>query len=809
MKISHNWLKQFIKTTESPDRIAEILTDLGLEVEGVESFSSVRGGLKGILVGQVLTCDKHPDADRLKVTTVDIGLEKPLHIVCGAPNVAVGQKVPVATVGTQLFDKENKPWVIKQGKIRGQVSEGMICAEDEIGLGNSHDGILILDEKLAPGALLSKVYQVEEDTVYEIGLTPNRADAMSHLGVARDLRAGIAQREKLLELITPSVSSFNVDNRALKIDVEVADKLLAPRYCGVSLTDVSVKESPNWLKNRLKAIGLTPKNNVVDATNYVLHELGQPLHAFDADKIKSKKIVVKTLPENTEFVTLDGVVRKLHAEDLMICDENKPLCIAGVFGGLDSGVTEQTTRIFLESAYFDPVSVRKTSKRHNLNTDASFRFERGIDINLVDYALKRAAILISELSGAKISSDIVDFYPKKVEDFKVFLTYEKVNKLIGENLPEDTIKKILSYLDIKVINVTESGMGLSIPPYRVDVTREADVIEEILRIYGYNNIQFSEKLNASVATVGKFEDYKIQDLIAQQLVAQGFFEIMTNSLSSPEYHKLDPAFEDHSAVNILNPLSQDLSVMRQDLLFTGLESVAHNLNRRRNDLKLFEFGKKYQRKNGAYIENKCLGLFVTGAISPENWSQKRQESHFFYLKGVVHACLEKLGIHKPESRPCHSSLFSDSLVLASQNGEDLATIGEVHAKVCKHFGIKQTVYYASFNWDTIMAWVGKNQLVFSEPPKYPEVRRDLALLLDKSVSYQALYETAKKQEKKLLKSVDLFDVYEGKNLPEGKKSYALSFILQDENKTLEDKQIDKIMKKIQTLFETEFGAVLR
>jgi len=553
MKISYNWLKQFIKINLDAEKVAEVLTDLGLEVEGIQNYQTVPGGLKGVVIGHVLTCVQHPNADRLKITTVDIGSDNTLQIVCGAPNVAAGQKVPVATIGTTLYDKDGNPFEIKKGKIRGEVSEGMICAEDELGLGNSHDGIMILDAKLSPGTLASKVFSIEDDRVFEIGLTPNRADAMSHMGVARDLRAGLAQHEKIHELITPSISGFGVDNRVLKIDVEVNKKELAPRYCGVTLTEVKVKESPDWLKNRLKAIGITPKNNVVDATNYVMHELGQPLHAFDAAKIKGNKIIVKTLPGDTSFVTLDDVKRKLHADDLMICDVEKPLCIAGVFGGKDSGITEQTSSVFLESAYFDPISIRKSAKRHGLNTDASFRFERGIDINISDYALKRVANLIKELAEAKISSDLVDVYPKKVEDHKVFLTFEKVNKLIGENLPQDTIKKILSTLEIKVLSVTESGMGLSIPPYRVDVIREADVIEEILRVYGYNNIKFSDKLNASISHVGHFEDYKVQNKIANQLVSNGFYEMMTNSLSSPEYLKFDKSFDQSCVHNCSTP----------------------------------------------------------------------------------------------------------------------------------------------------------------------------------------------------------------------------------------------------------------
>lgn len=808
MKISYNWLRQFLKTTQSPEQIAEILTDLGLEVEGTTHFQTIKGGLKGIVVGQVLSCEKHPDADRLKLTTVDVNGDKPLQIVCGAPNVATGQKVPVALMGTTLYDSEGKPWEIKKGKIRGQVSEGMICAEDEIGLGQSHDGIMVLDETLTPGTPLSEIFETEDDQVFEIGLTPNRADAMSHLGVARDLRAGLAQIDKLLELITPSVSAFNIDNRSLKIDVDVAHKDLAPRYCGLTLTEVVVKESPAWLQNRLKAIGITPKNNVVDVTNYVLHELGQPLHAFDAAKIKGNKILVKTLKEGTEFMTLDGETRKLHAEDLMICDAEKPLCIAGVFGGLNSGVSEQTTTIFLESAYFNPVSVRKTSKRHGLNTDASFRFERGIDINLVDYALKRAAILICELADAKISSDLIDVYPKKTEDHKVFLTYEKVNNLIGENLPQDVIKRILSYLEIKVVNVTETGMGLSIPPYRVDVTREADVIEEILRIYGYNNIHHTEKFHATIAPVSRFEDYKLQDIICNQLVAQGFYETMTNSLTSPHYAQWEQAETAENTVNILNPLSRDLSAMRQSMLYGCLETVLHNLNRKNHHLKLFEFGKLYYKNNGKYFEEKALALVITGMDKEENWYESQKPGDFFQLKGYVQSVLERLGLNDYQITATTHDTLSDAVSL-SDKGKNLAILGAVNSKILKEIGIKQAVYFAQLQWENLSYFIQKRNPSFAEPPKYPAVRRDLALLANREVTYAQLYEVANKTEKKYLKNIDLFDVYEGKNLPDGKKSYALSFILQDENKTLVDKQIEKIMRNIQQALENELGVTVR
>ena len=563
MKISYNWLKQFIKLPEAPEATGELLTDLGLEVEGLDSFQSIKGGLEGIVVGHVLECKSHPNADKLQLTNVDLGNGEQVQIVCGAPNIAAGQKVPVATIGTTLFDENGEAWPIKKGKIRGEASFGMICSEKELGLGQSHEGIMVMKDDLVPGTPVAEIFEVENDQVFEIGLTPNRADAMSHWGVARDLKAGYTQQGKNLELITPSVSSFHVDNRSLKIQIQVEDSALAPRYCGVTISGLKVEESPKWLQNRLKAIGLGPKNNVVDATNYVMHELGQPLHAFDAGKIAGNEINVKTLEKGTKFTTLDDVERELHEEDLMICDAEKPLCIAGVFGGATSGVTSATTQIFLESAYFNPVSVRKTAKRHALNTDASFRFERGIDPNITEYALKRAVLLITEIAGGEVTSDIDDLYPKKIEDFQVFLTFDKVNKLIGENLQQETIKSILASLEIRVNNVTETGMGLTIPSYRVDVQREADVIEEILRVYGYNNIKFGEKLNASVANSSKFEDYRLQNLIANQLVGQGFYETMANSLTTPAYTELSEQLNASQNVKMLNPLSQDLSVLRQ------------------------------------------------------------------------------------------------------------------------------------------------------------------------------------------------------------------------------------------------------
>ncbi|WP_306013071.1 MULTISPECIES: phenylalanine--tRNA ligase subunit beta [unclassified Allomuricauda] len=803
MKISYNWLKQFLQIDWDAQKTGELLTDLGLEVEGITQFESVKGGLKGILVGHVLTCEPHPNADRLKLTTVDIGQEAPVQIVCGAPNVAAGQKVPVATVGTTLYTKEGEAWVIKKGKIRGEVSQGMICAEDEIGLGESHDGIMVLNEELVPGTPCAKVFDIENDEVFEIGLTPNRADAMSHFGVARDLKAGLEQKEIQKELVTPSVSNFSIDNRSLKVDVEVMESDLAPRYCGVTINNLVVQDSPDWLKNRLKAIGLAPINNVVDVTNYVLHELGQPLHAFDASKIKGSKVEVKTLPSGTKFTTLDEVERELHEDDLMICDAEKPMCIAGVFGGLHSGVTEHTTSIFLESAYFDPISIRKTAKRHGLNTDASFRFERGIDINLTKYALKRAALLIREIAGGYITSEIVDLFPKKPQERQVFLTFNKINSLIGQEIPRDTIKSILSSLEIRINNVTESGLGLTIPTYRVDVTREVDVIEEILRVYGYNNIDFKEKLNASIAKTSRFENYRIQDVVGNLLASKGFYEIMTNSLVANTMSS-----EEDGAVQMLNPLSSDLSVLRTSMLHSGLQTVSYNHNRQKTDLKLFEFGKTYHKVDGSYQENQHLALFVSGDRTQSSWAVAPKKSEFFYLKGIVENVFERLGVRDLDTQPLGNADFSEGISY-TKNDTVLVSLGLVSRAALKQFDIKQEVFYADLNWDALLKLVSTQNVVFKEIPKFPEVTRDFALLLDESVSFQKVYDIAWKTERKLLKKVNLFDVYTGNNLPEGKKSYAVSFTLMDEKKTLTDKQIDKIMGKLLAQYQKELGAELR
>ena len=808
MKISYNWLKQFINLDWEAEKTGELLTDLGLEIEGIASYTSIPGGLAGIVVGHVLTCEQHSNADRLKVTIVDIGEEAAVQIVCGAPNVAAGQKVPVATVGTTLYDKEGAPWKIKKGKIRGEVSMGMICAEDELGLGESHEGIMVLDNDLQPGTPFAKVVEVENDIIFEIGLTPNRADAMSHLGVARDVKAGLLQKDISLELITPSTTKFIVDQRTFKTEVIVKDNVLAPRYCGINIGGLKVGPSPLWLQNRLKAIGLTPINNIVDITNYVMHDIGQPLHAFDAAKITGNQIQVQKVAAGTKFTTLDGVERTLDAEDLMICDAEKPMCIAGVFGGIESGVSDTTTSIFLESAFFNPISIRKSAKRHGLNTDASFRFERGIDPNITEYALMHAAILITEIAGGEITSDITDIYPKKIEDHQVVLNFENATKLIGQEIPREIIKGILTSLEIKVNNVTETGIGMTIPAYRNDVTREADVIEEILRVYGYNNIKFTEKLNASIANKNAVEDYEIQDRTAAQLAALGFHEILNNSLTSAAYLNASQTLKPEQNVEMLNPLSNDLAVLRQSMLFGALEVASYNTNRKMSDLRLFEFGKTYHNYPSGREEKKHLSLLVSGNKTKHTWSSATATSGFFYLKGIVIATLENLGILQFSEKETKDDSYAEGVSLHTKQGL-LVNFGVLKKSITKNFGLEAEVLFADFQWDVVLKTIESKEFVLQAIPKFPKVTRDFALLIDESVAFKDLKNTAFQTEKQLLKEVSLFDVYTGDSLPEGKKSYALSFTLQDENKTLTDKQIDKIMNKLQQRFEKDFAASLR
>ena len=815
MNISYKWLKDYIDTELQPEKISTILTQIGLETGGIEEIESVKGGLRGLVIGEVITCEKHPDSDHLSKTTVNVGNGEILPIVCGAPNVAAGQKVVVATVGTVLYSGDES-FQIKKSKIRGEVSEGMICAEDEIGLGNDHNGIMVLSPDAIPGTPAAEYFKIESDYAIEVDLTPNRIDAASHIGVARDLAAFI-NKEKPVSYKRPSVEGFKVDNHELEIPIEVVNPEACIRYAGLTITGVTIKESPDWLKNRLKTIGLHPINNVVDITNYILHECGQPLHAFDADKITGKKVIVKTLPAGSKIKTLDEIERTLDANDLIICNEKEGMCIAGVFGGIGSGISDNTVNVFLESACFSPIYVRKTARRQGLNTDASFRFERGTDPNGVVYALKRAAMLIKETAGGNISSEIIDIYPTPVEHFKVELNFEHVEKLIGKNLGKDCIKNILQALEIVIDSETETGLSLSVPPYRIDVTREADVIEEILRIYGYNNVEIPAKVNATLQYRVKPDPVKIKNMLADMLTAQGFYEIWSNSLTKVSYYKEEGSFPANRLVKLLNPLSADLGGLRQTLLFGGLEAIAYNANRQNSNLRIFEIGNCYSQneievtdkplKN--YKEEEHLALFLTGKKTKENWAVAQSESSFFQLKAYVENILLKLGYNSKEMKQDYFSndLISEGLKIQAFNGKEIAEIGIVRDKLLKKFDIEHPVYYADLYISQIMSV--QNDVSFHEIPRYPEVRRDLALLLDKEVSFSQIMELAMKTERKLLRSVDLFDVYEGRGIPDDKKSYAVCFILRDDEKTLEDKQIDKIMQRLIQSFEKELGAHLR
>ncbi|MDA3779857.1 MAG: phenylalanine--tRNA ligase subunit beta [Bacteroidales bacterium] len=816
MKISYNWLKQYIDINLSADKVAEILTDTGLEVEGIEQFESVKGGLEGIVVGEVTSCKKHPNADKLSVTTVNIGNNKELPIVCGAPNVAFGQKVVVATTGTKLYDGDNEI-KIKKAKMRGEVSEGMICAEDELGLGTSHDGIMVLPDTVEIGTPANKYFEIETDTIFEIGLTPNRIDGASHIGTARDLVAFLKQAEKNTQLIIPSIKDFKIDNNNFPISIEIDDYSQCPRYSGITVSNVNVEQSPKWLQNRLKAIGLKPINNLVDISNFVLHETGQPLHFFDADKIEGNKVIIKTLKENTEFITLDEETTKLSSDDLMICNEKKAMCIAGVFGGLDSGVTENTKNIFIESAYFNPIYIRKTSKRHGLNTDASFRFERGTDANNTIYALKRAALLLKEIAKGEISSEIIDVYPNKIEDYDVNVSYKNIARLIGKSIEKETIKNILESLDIRIISDDTETLILKIPTYRVDVRREADVIEEILRIYGYNNIEISKKVNSSISYSQHPNKEKIVNTISNQLSNNGFNEIMCNSLSKADYYSENKTFKKENLVEIYNPLSKDLNIMRQTLLFGGLESIAYNRNHKNKNLKFYEFGNCYFKKDiqndnplKKYKNEYKLSLLVTGQYEEENWNITNKPTTFFHLKTQVENILKRLGfiMNNINTETVASDIFSDGLRYSYKN-KNIIDFGIINKKILNSFDIDEDVFYAEFNWDNVIKLSAENKVQYTEISKYPEVKRDLALLLDKNIQFSDIKNLALKTEKKLLKRVGLFDIYEGKNIDANKKSYALSFILQDENKTLKDKQINKIMDKFILIFKKEFDAQLR
>lgn len=797
MRISYNWLKNFIQIDKSPEELSLILTDIGLEVESLEVEQSIPGGLEGLLVGEVLTCEQHPNADKLKVTTVNVGSGEPLHIVCGAPNVRQGLKVIVAPVGTTCHPSNGEPFKITKSKIRGEVSEGMLCGEDEIGLGSSHAGIVELDADAVVGSLVKSYFNMEDDYAYEIGLTPNRADAASHLGVARDLAAYFKIPVNAVEV--DDVIAGSETGTAVRVD-SYAD---APRYAGVNITGIRVAESPEWLKNKLNAIGVRSINNIVDVTNYILHDLGQPLHAFDADKVAGNQVIVRKAAEGEIFVTLDGIERKLSAEDLVIADAEKPMCIAGVFGGAASGVTEETTSIFLESAYFNPVSVRKTSKRHGLKTDSSFRFERGVNPDITVLALKKAAKLIAEVSGGKISSTIVDLYPEPIQPFEFPVTYKNIQRVIGKAIPAETIRDIIVNLGIGIQNETSEGFDVVVPPYKVDVTREVDVVEEVLRIYGYNNIELNTQIKASLNTSEKPDREVVLNQIADLLISNGYREILSNSLTKADY--LENA---ETAVKLLNPLSSDLDCMRQNLLFSSLTAIGYNQKRKHADLKLFELGKSYNTDGDWYAEKQLLSLAIAGKNEAEQWNTKSDAVNFYNMKSAVDAIVKRLKIEGIRVEEYEGPYFDFGLTY--RKGEKaLVSFGAVAKANLKKADVDGAVYFAQFDWDLLLKVIKKNKITYKEVSKFPSVRRDLALLLDEGVSFEQLRLIANRTEKKVLKEVGIFDVYKGDKLPEGKKSYALSFVLQDEDKTLTDKQIDGIIQKLIINFEKEVGASVR
>lgn len=820
MNISYNWLKDYINIDLPVDETSKILTSIGLEVGAVEKVQAIKGGLEGLVVGEVLTCEKHENSDHLSVTTVNLGDGEPVQIVCGAPNVAAGQKVIVATVGTTLYDGD-KEFLIKRSKIRGVESMGMICAEDEIGVGTSHEGIIVLPEGTTVGLSAKEYYGLEDDYNIEVDLTPNRIDAASHYGVARDLAAYFESVGRTdIQLKKPSVDAFKVQHTNLTIPVVIEAPEACPRYSAVTISNIKVGESPQWLKDRLQVIGLRPINNVVDATNYVLHEMGHPLHAFDADKIQGQKVRVRTMPEGSKFVTLDEVERELSVHDLMICDIENPMCIGGVFGGMDSGVTESTKNVFLESAYFNPVSIRKTARRHGLNTDASFRFERGADPSNTIYILKRCALLIQEVAGGEIASEIVDEYPLPVAPIKVKLGVQKVNSLIGKEISTEQIERILKALEIEITHKTDGEYDLIVPPYRVDVQRDVDVIEEILRIYGYNNVGNDSFIKSTLSYQTKPDSHKLQNMISDQLSAQGFREILNNSLTKSAYYNELSSYPSAQNVKIVNSLSSDLNVMRQTLLFGGLESVRYNVNRKHADLKLYEFGNTYsyhldKKKEDnpltAYKEEYHLALWLTGQKHGQSWTQSEHKSTVYELKAYVENILAKMGVKKAATTLVEVELdyLSEALSIQTHAGRELALFGIVSSEIRKKMDIDQAVFYADLRWENILKEIKKHQVQFSELSKFPEVKRDLALLVDSNIKFTDIEKIAYETERKLLKSVVLFDVYEGKNLEAGKKSYAINFILQDETKTLTDKQIDAIMQKITSNIEGKLGAKLR
>ena len=820
MNISYNWLKEYVNFDLTPDEVAAALTSIGLETGDVEEVQSIKGGLEGLVIGEVLTCEPHPNSDHMHITTVNLGQGDPVQIVCGAANVAAGQKVVVATLGTKLYDGD-ECFTIKKSKLRGVESNGMICAEDEIGIGTSHEGIIVLPEDVVPGTLAKDYYNIKSDYVLEVDITPNRSDACSHYGVARDLYAWLIQNGRQATLKRPSADAFKVDNHDMNIDIVVENTEACPRYAGVAVKNVTVKESPEWLQNKLRLIGVRPINNIVDITNYILHAYGQPMHCFDADKIKGGKIVVKTCPEGTKFVTLDEVERKLSDRDLMICNAEEPMCIAGVFGGLDSGTTETTKDVFLESAYFHPTWVRKTARRHGLSTDSSFRFERGIDPNGTIYALKEAALLVKELAGGEIASEIKDNYPAPIADFPVELSYEYTNALIGKVIPAETIKSIVTSLEMKITGETPEGLSLLVPAYRVDVQRPCDVVEDILRIYGYNNVEIPTSVKSSLSVKGDVDNsVKLQNLVSEQLVGCGFNEIMNNSLTAATYYEGLETYKPENLVQLMNPLSNDLNVMRATLLFGGLESIQHNANRKNADLKFFEFGNCYhfnaEKKNpekvlAAYSEELHLGLWITGKRVSNSWAHPDENTSVYELKAYVLNIFRRLGVNFGGLvfGNLTDDIYSVAISVHTRGGKLLATFGVLHKKIQKAFDIDNEVYYADLNWKELMKAIKNNTVAYKEISKFPAVKRDLALLIDKKVQFAEIEKIAYETDKKLLKSVELFDVYEGKNLEAGKKSYAVSFMLQDENATLNDKQIDKVMQKLIANLQNKLDAKLR
>jgi len=822
MKISYNWLKQYINLNQDPEELSEILTNCGLEVEGLEKIQSIKGGLKGVVIGEVIASNKHPNADRLTVNTVDVGQEFLLNIVCGAPNVKVGQKVPVATVGTVLYMGDQE-FEIKRTKIRGALSEGMICAEDELGLGTSHEGIVELDTRSKVGTPASEYFKVSEDYVYEIGLTPNRTDAMSHIGVARDVMAVVnnidAEKQPRMELQIPDVSSFTKDYDGRKIDVVVEDLQACPRYTGVTMTDVKIEESPEWLKNYLSALGVRPINNIVDISNYVLFETGQPLHIFDADHIKGDKVIVKKLNAGSKFTTLDEVERDLSENDLMICNIKEGMCIGGVFGGLKSGVNEETKNIFIESANFDAKTIRKTSKYHGLQTDSSFRFERGVDPNNTVYALKRAALLIKDLAGGKVSSDIVDVYPEPLSKWTIKVSFRNVSRLIGKEIPANMIRNILEDLGIEIVAEDEFGMMVSIPTFKLEVTREADIIEEILRIYGYNNIEIPDEVRSSLSFSEKPDRGKVQNIISDYLSANGYLEIMNNSLINSEYIDQVKEHSDKEYVEIMNPVSQDLDMLRHNLLFGGLESIRYNINRKNNDLRLYEFGTTYLQNPDAsvdsdilhrFIEEPHLAICITGKKDNESWYTSPNETDFYELKGVVHNIFNRLGIDtdRTKTENLHSVVFESGLTYYLGN-DLLVKFGKLNNEILNKFDIKQEVFYADFNWNVVIGQLKSSRVDYKDLTKYPEVRRDLALLISKEIQFSEIVKIAFQTEKNILRRVSLFDVFEDEKIGSDKKSYAVSFILQDQKKTLTDKEIDKVMNKFIRAYQDQLKAMIR